>query len=245
MHSLSQAIESSFSKKQFTTVLFLDISGAFDCAWPSAILAALAKRKCPAYLLRLIKNLFENRTARLSHGQYDFLYKVLIGCPQGGILSPFLWIILAEEIINSFFNFPFKIISYADDIALVTMHKVLEIAIKNLQQMSDTVFQSCLDILLEINPPKSNFMIFAKTPVEGNFSIKINNIQIKPCSSAKFVGFYLDPKLKWSDHIEGKCNATERIIHYLNYCLIRTWGLNTHTLITLYKSIVLPKLLYG
>ena len=130
MHSLSQVIENNFSKKEYTTVLFLDISGAFDCAWPSAILAALAKRKCPTYLLRFIKSLFENRTARLSHGQYTFLYHVLIECPQGGILSPFLWTILAEEIIKSYFNFSFKIISYADDIALVTMHKVLEIAIK-------------------------------------------------------------------------------------------------------------------
>jgi hypothetical protein len=68
------------------------------------------------------------------------------------------------------------------------MHKVLDIAIKNLQQMSDTVFQSCLDILLEINPPKSNFMIFSKTLLEGNFFIKINEIPIKPCSSVKFVG---------------------------------------------------------
>jgi hypothetical protein len=60
----------------------------------------------------MIKSLFENSTtaatARLSHGQYTFLYNVLIGCPQGGILSPFLWIILAEEIINSYFHFSFK-----------------------------------------------------------------------------------------------------------------------------------------
>ena len=88
-------------------------------------------------------------------------------------------------------------------------------------------------------------MIFSKTLVEGNFFIKINDIPIKPCSSVRFVGFDLDPKLNWSKHIEGKCNATQRIIHYLKYCLRRTWGLNTHTLITLYKSIVLPKLLYG
>ena len=50
--------------------------------------------------------------------------------------------------------------------ALILMHKVLEIARKNLQQMSDKVFQNCLDVLLEINPQKSNFMIFSKTLIE-------------------------------------------------------------------------------
>ena len=78
MHSLAQTIEGNFSKKEYTTLLFLDISGAFDCAWPFAILAALAKRKCPGYLIRLIKSLFENRMACLMHGHDIFLYQVMI-----------------------------------------------------------------------------------------------------------------------------------------------------------------------
>ena len=163
------------------------------------------------------------------HGHDTFLYQVMIGCPQGGILSLFLWIILAEELINPCFDFAFKIISYADDIALISMHKVLEIAIKNLQQMSDKVFQNCVDVLLEINSQKSNFMIFSKTLIEGNFNIKINHVPIKPSALTEFVVFYLDPKLNWAQHIEGKCNATQRIIHYLKCCLRRTWGLNTNT----------------
>jgi hypothetical protein len=77
---------------------------------------------------------------------------------------------------------------------------VLEIAIKNLQQMSDKVFQNCLDVLLDINPQKSNFMIFSKTHIEGNFNIKINKFPIKLSALTKFVGFDLDPKLNWVQH---------------------------------------------
>ena len=81
------------------------------------------------------------------NGDFTKIFNVLIGCPQGGILSPFLWIILAEELINFCFNFRFKIISYADDIALNHAYNFKN---SNLQQMSDLVFQTCNDILLEI-----------------------------------------------------------------------------------------------
>ena len=37
----------------------------------------------------------------------------------------------------------------------------------------------------------------------------------------------------------------KRVVHNLKYCLRRTWGLNTNTLLTLFKSIIAPKLLYG
>lgn len=75
--------------------------------------------------------------------------------------------------------------------------------------------------------------------------ISINNVNITPSTEAKFVGFELDPKLTWKRHVEEKCRDTQRIIHFLKYCLRKSWGLNSNTLLTLYKSVVIPKLLYG
>ena len=129
------------------------------------------------------------------------------------------------------------------------MHKVLQISIANLQMMCNDIFKSCENILLDINPLKSIFMIFCKRflmEIETNVaSIKIKETKIFPSNSTKFVGFELDSKLNWKNHVESKCLATLRVIRNLKYCLRRTWGLNTQTLKTLYKSIVVPKLLYG
>jgi hypothetical protein len=74
--------------------------------------------------------MFENREASINLKSNIFKYLVSIGCPQGGILSPFLWIILAEQLIN----IVIKIIGYAADIALVAMHKILQISVANLQK---------------------------------------------------------------------------------------------------------------
>jgi hypothetical protein len=88
-------------------------------------------------------------------------------------------------------------------------------------------------------------MIFCKKMITDEVQIKINNVNIFPSRSTKFVGFEVDPKLNWRTHVEVKCLATQRVIHNLKYCLTRTWGLNTDTLLTLFKSIIVPKLLYG
>jgi hypothetical protein len=70
-------------------------------------------------------------------------------------ISIFLWKVLAEQLINSIFSFKFKIIEFADDIALVEMHKILEISIANLQTMCKEVFENCENVLLDINPLKN------------------------------------------------------------------------------------------
>jgi hypothetical protein len=177
----------------------------------------------------------------------DFIFKyiVSIGCPQGGILSPFLWKMLAEQLINSNFPFKFKIIGYAYDIALVAMHKILQISIANFQTMCNEVFKNCENVLLDINPLKSVLMIFCKNMITDAVQIKINNINIFPSRSTKFVGFEVHTKLNWRTHVEEKCLETQRVIHNLKYCLRRTWELNTNTLLTLFKSIIVPKLLHG
>ena len=77
------------------------------------------------YLIGIIKSLFENREANINVSDFIFNFIVSIGCPQGGIISHFLWKILAEQLINSIIPFKFEIIGYADDIALVAMHKIL------------------------------------------------------------------------------------------------------------------------
>ena len=77
MHELTNTVEGNFNKKIFTTVAFLDVSGAFDYTWPIAVLAALSKKKCPLYLLQIIESLFYNRTAILETESSSYTCKVL------------------------------------------------------------------------------------------------------------------------------------------------------------------------
>ena len=120
--------------------------------------------------------------------------------------------------INLFYPFPFKIIGYADDIAIISMHKLLETAISNLQTMCKDAVANCEKLLLEINALKTILMIFTKSTVESSTHIQIKENVVTPSQTTKFVGFELDSKLNWKSHIVSKCQATQRQIHVLRKC---------------------------
>ena len=87
-------IESAFKKKKYPLVVFLDISAAFDSACHDAILHNLIKLNCPAAYIHFIASFLCNRQALISVNE-EYLHKQLNrSCPQGGILSPLLWLIL-------------------------------------------------------------------------------------------------------------------------------------------------------
>ena len=111
--------------------------------------------------------------------------------------------------------------------------------------MCSEIVTKCENFLLEINQLKSIFMMFSKKNVIENSTIKIKDNQIKPVNTTRFVGFELDSKLNWKSHITSKCQATQRLIHALGKCLRLTWGIDTVKLLTLYKAIIIPKILYG
>lgn len=79
-------IEESFSKKQYAASIFLDIKGAFDYTWRPAILAALHRRGCPLYLIRVFASSLRGRRAVLTAHKVDLEVDISLGDPQGGIL---------------------------------------------------------------------------------------------------------------------------------------------------------------
>lgn len=139
-----------------------------------------------------------------------------------------------------------RLIAYADDITIITTDKVPSIAVDRLQVVVNVITSKLKEILLNINPLKSVFMIFTKTrkPLPS-LSIEINNYKILPSASNVFLGLEFDSKLNWRKHIENKCLATKKLMHSIGRYLRLTWGLDTNTLKTFYSSTIIPTLLYG
>ena len=122
-HSLVSAIEATRGSKMTTACAFLDIKSAFDAAWHPAILSALARRACSLYLICLGSCFLADRTAVLSGRGTTATYTVNLGCPQGGVLSPFLWTVLIDDVLKLSFPFPHLIIGYAYDLTVTTFRK--------------------------------------------------------------------------------------------------------------------------
>jgi hypothetical protein len=175
--------------KCVTACAFLNIKSAFDAAWHPAIISALAVRNCPRYLVQLVFDFLSNRTAILSLEGSSSSFHVDLGCPQGGVLSPFLWSVLVDDVLRLKFSFPFRILGYADDLTVATYHKDPSIATRNLQSMCDELSNWCLISKLSLNAIKTVFMIMCKRLFDWSpLSITINGMLIPPSIETLFLG---------------------------------------------------------
>ena len=245
-HALVSLIENNFSNRLYSAAVFLDIKSAFDCAWHPAILAALLKKSCPLYLVRLVKNFLSNRKAHLTHKESSLEKTINLGCPQGGVLSPFLWNVMLDDVLRLIFPFPCKIIAYADDLTVITSHRDPMQATLNLQKACDIIGLWLKGVKLSLNAIKSVFVIFHRfrAPLPP-LSLVIDGVTILTSQSVTFLGFLLDAQLKWSRHINEKCIAAKKAIFAVNSCLRKSWGFDRERLLFLYRSVVEPILLYG
>ena len=92
---------------------FLDIEGAFDNVSFDAIERALEVN-------RWISSMIHNRQTTVELQGERRTIAIRRGCPQGGILSPFLWNLVVNELLEYTRNkIPSDLQGFADDLALV------------------------------------------------------------------------------------------------------------------------------
>ena len=102
-------------------VAFIDYEKAFELASPTVMLFTLVQKGVKGHLLAWTKHYLTNRLARVKFQGHLSEYKELEnGTPQGGIISPFLFNILMENIARLTLPPGAEMFIYADDVCVVT-----------------------------------------------------------------------------------------------------------------------------
>ncbi|UYV62360.1 hypothetical protein LAZ67_2000267 [Cordylochernes scorpioides] len=112
--------------REYAAIIAVDISAAFDNAWWPALMKRLDEDGVQASTIKLLQSYFDNRRIRFRYSSTEINKKLSKGCPQGGPLSPTLWNILINEILNNNLDDYCETIGYADDITLICWNKTPE-----------------------------------------------------------------------------------------------------------------------
>ena len=121
---------------------------------------------------------------------------------------------------------------------------------ENLQKLNETVSKEIeknntwlLTNKLTINFSKTDYLLFSsKANEQINFSVSIQGNQMKRTQVARYLGIFIDDKLKWEDHIQHIC---KKIAQYCGlFCKLRHF-IRRKTLLVLHHSFIYPHLLYG
>jgi hypothetical protein len=99
--NLASKISTGFKSRMDSLCVFLDIVGAFNDTWPDAIAHRLVARRAPPPYVKLIRSYLNYRIALVNTSEGVAAQKLTKSCPQGGVLSPFLYSLFIDELLTN------------------------------------------------------------------------------------------------------------------------------------------------
>lgn len=226
VHLLSE-IYNNIDKKRFTSVLFLDLTKAFDCVNHDILIGKLRKLQIPSQLLNVLSSYLSDRFQYVEINETKSAkLPVFDGVFQGSKLAACLFIIY----INNIFSLPLKgkSILYADDIALVYGTSD-PIELKKWME-EDLILIKCWleNHFLKINLQKTKYIYFngraRNDPfIPGALNVLYDGTIVERVESFDYLGLTIDEKLNFRHHVEkvrsrtlSMCFALRRIRNYIS-----------------------------
>ena len=230
-------------KKTFSvSLLGIDIEGAFDNVSWNSVINEMMFLGIPSNLIRLTISFLQNRQVFTYYKGYHSIKLLTKGCPQGSSLSPILWNINLNSLLRTFNIQGAEIFAFADDISIVCHNRSREALTTIIIRVLQFVYDWASINQLKLSYNKTELLNMFRRPLDN---ITINNINISQPDNIRVLGIQFDKNLKFKCHIDKTICKVNKIKNILtNYCR-KTFGLNAHNRVILYKSLIRPALLYG
>ena len=165
-----------------SVVAFIDLKSAFDVASRDIILDQLVAFGIRGNLLRWIRGYLSNRSSRVFfNGAYSSSRCFLLGTPQGGVLSPFLFNVLMHRLLTTLPAVPgVTVTCYADDLCVHSTSP------GHLQLFLASFSQASASCGLLVSPEKSR--IFSCRPPATLPEFTVGGSVIPLCSQYCYLG---------------------------------------------------------
>jgi len=200
---LTGSILESFNKSQYTLGLFLDMSKAFDSINHNTLFRKLEYYGIRGTVLSWVKSYLLKRKIKVKFkSELSENYEMMYGTPQGSVLGPIMYIILANDL-NKSLKFC-RAVSFADDTTIFAsgnnlkfLYKKVNADLMNLSKWFDSNS-------LTLNVEKSKYILFRpkSKAVNYNGKIEICGIQIDKVQNARFLGIILNEFLDWEPQVK-------------------------------------------
>lgn len=249
-------------KHGYVAGLFLDIGGAFDTAWHITLKKKLRESNCPINWYYLITNYLKDREIKYERNGIVIKRDTNRGCPQGSSSGPGIWNIVYDEMLNLNKKFDWaRFQAYADDGLIIVWANNMEQLIKRCNEALNKVINWGKKNKLTFNAEKTEIITFLKkdpirrgvgrgnkAPTHGahnSISLTAEGKQIDSKEYVRYLGVYMDNKLKYRQHVDIAINKANIAIKKLCALAQKGWGLSPGVMRVIYKVAVETVFTYG
>lgn len=246
LHDVVGHIERNLGYGDFTLAAFLDIEGAFNNVTSCAIRRSLESSGVSPLLVAWIGTMLSNRFVSSVLGVSSIRKWATRGTPQGGVLSPLLWLLVVNEILTTFELESRRVVAYADDLVIMTAGKSLSTISELMQTALSSLSNWARGCGLGVNPLKTELVLFTRRYKIGEFRRpRLDGIELSLSSEAKYLGVILDQKLNWKRNSEERMKKGLNALYACRNSIGKSWGLSPKVVHWLYVTIVRPIITYG
>ena len=215
--------------KPNTLVINLDLEKAFELCNKEVILESLVRKGVKGQILKWVKDFLQQRKARTQYqGHLSSVAEFQQRTPMGSALSPLLFNLVMERLLEVPHGDNVHLVSFADDLTIVVIG---ETCVEDARQLLTIIDDKCCELGLKINYKKTNSM-----KIKSNHSthqLKIQNKGVKWVAQHKILGIQHHKSLTWDTHINymmtklrPRLNIMRSMTNIklgLNYTVLRTF----------------------
>ena len=248
--SLVHDIQLAKHEEKVTSVLFMDIKGAFDHVSANQMLKICQKLQLSKSLWYWIRSFLQNRKVQLKFdGNSQKMSDIEIGIPQGSPISPILFLIYIRFLFTKRLNTSERILSYLDDIGLVISSKSIEENCQLLQKLAQDLLVKQHHNCMQFDMEKTELIHFHSKRFfdleNETYSVKIGESIIQPKSLVKWLGIWLDSKLTFKQHVEKKTTQVLKLLNQIERLSNTERGLSFQAMRQLYIACISSVADYG
>jgi hypothetical protein len=250
MFSLRQILEKKWEFCGVVHQLFIDFKKAYDSIIRCKLYQILVSLGVPKKLVKLVQVCLNGHRGRVRvGGDLSDPFDILNGLKQGDALSSVLFNLALEYVVRSIIenreglsmNGIIQLLAYADDIDLLGDSR--EIVRRNAELLK----KAGEEVGLEFSEEKTKYMLVDRLGEELDVSdLEVDNMIFEKVSIFKYLGGLLEDRkdMGIGAEIKQRLNSGNACFYALNK-LLKSRDLSRNTKLRIYKTIILPVVLYG
>jgi hypothetical protein len=230
----------SFDNKQYSCMVFCDISKAFDRVWHKGLLFKLQENGITGKLLKWISNYLNNRYQRVTlRASKSAAKPITAGVPQGSVLGPLMFLIYVNDISSSLLSLTRL---FADDSSLYCAATSLDDVEGILNHDLQIISAWAKTWLVDFNPNKTEAMLFSLRKGDSLPNLIFENTQVNFVQDHKHLGVTLSTNGQWTTHIDNILTSASKTLGIMKKM---KFTLSRRALNQIYLSYIRPIIEYS